>query len=268
VTELLAGGPGTLLVLSPHLDDAALSCGASIARAVDGGWRVVVLVFFAGLPPDAALTPAAREYHEMCGLGDDAIAARIREDEAAASVLSAESRRLDLLECLYRLGPDGTPRYASWADISDPPGGPEPEIVDAVTGGLADALASYRPDVVLHPLAVGGHVDHLAVRAGALRLQAAAAGPAWFGYEDVPYVMFPWHAGWETTVAEGLHPTAHGVDEQQWARKLDAIACYPSQITAMFGQPSDWRTYLTTYARGLSPDGRDTPTERFWRRPT
>lgn len=268
MSELLPGGSGTLLVLSPHLDDAALSCGASMARAVDGGWRAVVLVLFAGVPPEAALTPAAREYHEMCGLGDDAIAARIGEDEAAMSVLSAESRRLDLLECLYRLGPDGTPLYPSWADISDPPGGPEPAIVDAVTAGIADALASYQPDVVLHPLAVGGHVDHLAVRAGALRVQAGAPGVSWFGYEDVPYVMFPWHAGWEATVAAGWHPTAHAVDEQQWARKLDAVACYPSQVTAMFGQPSDWRTYLTSYARGLSPGASGTPAERLWRQPT
>lgn len=268
MSELLPGQPGTLLVLSPHLDDAALSCGASMARAVDLGWRVVVLVVFAGEPPASALTPAAREYHEMCGLGDDAIAARISEDEAAMSVLSAESRRLGLLECLYRLGPDGTPRYATWTDISDPPGGPEPEIVEALTGAVADALASYQPDVVLHPLAVGGHVDHQAVRTGALRLQEGAPGPAWFGYEDVPYVMFPWHAGWEATLAGGWQPTTHAVDEPQWARKLDAVACYPSQVTAMFGQPSDWRTYLTTYARGLSPEGGDTPAERFWRRPT
>jgi LmbE family N-acetylglucosaminyl deacetylase len=94
---LLAGEPGTLLVLSPHLDDAALSCGASMARAVDEGWRVAVVVFFAGRPAPGSLTPGAQAYHEQSGLGDDAMDARIGEDEAAMALLSAESRRHGLL---------------------------------------------------------------------------------------------------------------------------------------------------------------------------
>jgi LmbE family N-acetylglucosaminyl deacetylase len=262
--RLLPTEPGTLLVLSPHLDDAALSCGASIARAADEGWRVVVVVFLAGHPPVASLTAAARRYHEECGLGDDAMTVRIREDDAAMAVLAAEPERLGLLEALYRLRPDGSPRYESWSDMYDPPGGPEPEIVSAMTDAMADAMRSHRPSLVLYPLAVGGHVDHLAVHVAALAVQDRDAGVPWFAYGDVPYVQYPWFAGWEDALGDGWRPITHDVADRHWSRKLDAIGCYPSQLRPMFGEPSDWRGYLTAYAQGLTPG--DTTTERFWHR--
>ncbi|HEV7760041.1 MAG TPA: PIG-L family deacetylase [Acidimicrobiales bacterium] len=257
----LPPGPGTLLVLSPHFDDAALSCGATVARAAEDGWRVVVVVVFAGTPPPASLTPAARDYHELCELGDDAIAVRAGEDRAAMAVLSAEPHHLDQLEALYRLRPDGTPAYPHWTDLNDPPAGPEPELVAAITDAVAAAVATHRPDLVLHPLAVGGHVDHLAVRAAARAV--AAAGVRWLAYEDVPYATFPWFAGWQEAVAAEWQPTDHEVGERLWTRKLDAVECYPSQLVAMFGKPSAWREYLTAYARGLTDSGQ--PVERFWR---
>jgi LmbE family N-acetylglucosaminyl deacetylase len=264
VNGLLPTQPGTVLILSPHLDDAAFSCGASIARATDEGWPVVVVVFFAGLPQNGSLTPAARDYHELCGLGDDAIAVRIREDQAAMSVLSAQARHLGLLESLYRLRPDGTPAYPRWTDINNPPDGPEPEIIEAITDAIDDAIRSYDPNLILYPLAVGGHVDHLAVHAGALAAQERAAHIPWFAYEDVPYVMYPWYAGWDTALAEGWHPAEHDLGEHHWSRKLAAIECYGSQIAAIFGKPSNWGDSLTTYARGVSSG--EGLVERFWRR--
>ena len=38
----------TLLALSPHLDDAVFSAGATLFRAARRGWRVVVATIFTG----------------------------------------------------------------------------------------------------------------------------------------------------------------------------------------------------------------------------
>ena len=51
MSELKAHLEGDVVVVSPHLDDAALSLGAAIARARRiGAARVVVLTVFAGNP--------------------------------------------------------------------------------------------------------------------------------------------------------------------------------------------------------------------------
>jgi LmbE family N-acetylglucosaminyl deacetylase len=261
--SVLPSESGPLLVLSPHLDDAPLSCAGLIARATDEARRVVVLVLFAGSPPAGSLPPAARDHHRICGLGEDAMAVRIGESDAAMSVLSAEPRYLDLLDAVYRLRSDGTPAYPHWTDVHDTSHAPETEIVEAVTGAIASALRSFRPNLVLLPLGVGGHVDHSAVHAAALRAKERAASILWMAYEDVPYAMASWCTGWDAALTGRWEPVEHDVDDGEWSRKLEAIACHGSQIRAVFGATGSWRELLTTYARGIATGGG--LAERFWR---
>ncbi|MGZ4358262.1 MAG: PIG-L deacetylase family protein [Gaiellaceae bacterium] len=84
----LLGNDG-LVVLSPHLDDAALSVGATIARASREGRRVKVVTVLAG---DPATDAPAGEWDRRCGFSSagEAVRARRAEDEAACEILGAE----------------------------------------------------------------------------------------------------------------------------------------------------------------------------------
>ena len=50
--------------------------------------------------------------------------------------------------------------------------------------------------------------------------------------------------------------------EDALARKLDAVACYASQLPVIFRFTDDFRAALAAYARGLHPGG--VAVERFW----
>jgi LmbE family N-acetylglucosaminyl deacetylase len=79
---------GDVVVVSPHLDDAALSLGAAISRAARTGARVTILTVLAG---DPGSNEPAGEWDRSCGFTTAAEAARARrrEDELACRRLGA-----------------------------------------------------------------------------------------------------------------------------------------------------------------------------------
>jgi LmbE family N-acetylglucosaminyl deacetylase len=93
------------VVLSPHLDDAALSLGAAIHRAARAGGDVVVLTVLGGEP--ASSVPAtdwdARKGARTAG---EAIRQRRTEDERACAALGVRPVWLPFLEPRYGGPPD------------------------------------------------------------------------------------------------------------------------------------------------------------------
>jgi LmbE family N-acetylglucosaminyl deacetylase len=79
---------GDVVVISPHLDDAAFSLGASISATTRGGRRVTVLTVLAG---DPGSTRPAGEWDGEAGFRAhaDAAGARRLEDERACAILGA-----------------------------------------------------------------------------------------------------------------------------------------------------------------------------------
>ncbi len=73
------------LIVSPHLDDAVMSCGELIASS-----RSMVVTVFAGEPPEAAHT----EWDARCGLQNSSAAIRTRraEDREAVARLGRHRR--------------------------------------------------------------------------------------------------------------------------------------------------------------------------------
>src|SRR5665213_1523592 len=91
-----------LAVVSPHLDDAVLSCAGLIA----GAPATTVLTVFAGFPParDAA-TPAeflpGSTFWDQAGgfvAGDDVVGLRRAEDSAALENIGATQRGVEIIE--------------------------------------------------------------------------------------------------------------------------------------------------------------------------
>lgn len=224
------------LYLSPHFDDAVLSCGGLIAQQTASGQRVIIATLCAGAPPiEHDLSPFAQSLHERWLThfpGQDLIALRRQEDRAACARVGAEARHLDGLDCIYRRGPAGEWLYTSHEALFDVlhPGDDDP----ALTAQLHDLLAQVQPQRVYAPLAVGNHVDHQWLRRLA-ETWAGAGRPLRF-YEDYPY-------------GERVERLAQALNQPvawRWLRhpqpltpaqaeaKIAAIACYGSQMTALF----------------------------------
>jgi LmbE family N-acetylglucosaminyl deacetylase len=114
------------VIVSPHLDDAVLSLGATIARAARTGSRVKVVTVFGGNP--SSELPAGG-WDGLAGFRTEgeASTARRREDEAACGILGAEPVWLSFSEADYREGMD------------------ERGIVEALARELAEADAVLAP---------------------------------------------------------------------------------------------------------------------------
>lgn len=213
------------VLLSPHLDDAVLSCW----RALDRPEPATVVNVFSSAPPAGA---PVGWWDRITGASDSA--ARMREREAedgeALAVAGARARDLRLLDHQYR----------------------------STSIGAADLAAALEPaldaDAVLHaPAAIDGHPDHVLVRDAAVRLATGARSlvlyadlphavrhgwPAWVTGEPEPPgidVGADWEAALRRSglVVERLVARAWPLDAACRARKLGALAAYRTQRAAL-----------------------------------
>lgn len=244
----------TLLILSPHLDDAVLSCGALIADSVKRGVRVVVLTVFNG-SPTLPVSVAADRFHARCGLrAATAMADREREDDLALELLGATAVRLEFPEALYRRGADGRAVYPADQSIFAERSAADLEL-PAITDKIRLQLDAVGPDLVLAPLGIGAHVDHRLVAEAAQRLDRPV-----LHYEDVPYLLYDRCAQWQADFAlRGC--VAHACSAAGWAGKLAAVECYRSQATVLWYRPDSWQAELTGYAQVA---GGGQLVERYW----
>lgn len=147
--------PDGLVVVSPHLDDAVLSLGASIAYATGTGRRVTVLTVFAG---DPSSTKEAGKWDRRGGFATEGAAARARRDEdlAACAVVGAKPAWLPNSEAEYRSALDeGTVWGAILGELGDAlavlfPGFPLTNPDHAWVTGLLKGRASFRGRVGLY----------------------------------------------------------------------------------------------------------------------
>lgn len=86
---MMSEGWGRVSIVSPHLDDAALSMGATIARASREGAVLSVVTVFAG---DPAASGPAGNWDRACGFATEGSAARGRREEDRAACLALGAR--------------------------------------------------------------------------------------------------------------------------------------------------------------------------------
>lgn len=248
--------------LSPHLDDAALSCGGLIHQQTKAGQLPLVITVFAGRPPtDVALSDFAQSLHARYGDLEDVVAARWDEDQAAMDILGADYLRLNYPDCIYR----GQEQAGEWYYPSL--GAIFGEVHPAELGmpaELATTLTKFIPpgeEVTLYaPLTVGNHVDHQLTFEAAMFLKAD--GWQLRFYEDYPYAEEEGALGTALAArqAEKWQPGVRSVDEDDLAAKVRAIACYESQVEVLFGSPEEMPGRVRDYAALVSG-------ERLWQPP-
>jgi LmbE family N-acetylglucosaminyl deacetylase len=245
------------IYLSPHLDDAVLSCGGRIAGEVARGERVAIATCFTADEPAEPPSALAADLRRWWSLPPGEVMARRRaEDLDACARLGVETLHLDLPEAPYRLGAGGAPHYATLGALFG-----EPAAADAADLGprLDERLRALPPHRrLLAPLGVGGHVDHRLVRAAAGRV--ARAAPALAHYEEFPYSEWKWFAVRRALGRAGdWVPEVVAVDAAAFERQVDSILAYVSQVPALFRTEARLRKQLRRHHRRAGG-------ERAWRR--
>src|SRR3954452_24775581 len=217
----------TALALSPHLDDAAFSCGGTLAALADAGWRIVLCTWFTASVSNPTGFELACQTDKGLSPEVDYMALRRAEDAAAAEVLGVEPLWLPFREAPHR-GYDSAKALFSGVRGDD-------AIDRDLAAAMRDLFGRIVPDLVLVPQAVGGHVDHIqAVRALS---QVEPAAPVLFS-RDFPYTVreanppepFAFDMDRLRLLTAALTP-----DQQQ--RKRLACRAYKSQLGFQFGGP-------------------------------
>jgi LmbE family N-acetylglucosaminyl deacetylase len=257
-TRSEADRPTSVLVLSPHLDDAVLSIGGYIAQLAATGHDVVVATLFTGQPP-APVPPGARAFHEQCGLGDDAMRHRMDEDIAACRVVGARPRHRDLPEALYRIDASGLPRHRDGRAIFQADPSNENDVVDAARRHVRTLLNDLRPHLVLGPLGVGDHIDHAIIHRALRSSGIESRLLHWF--EDIPYVLYRHTRDRTDEIGRSMRPHVVPINAEHWAAKIAAIACYRSQAEVLWHDNTPWTEQVRDYAVDV---GGGRPAERLW----
>jgi LmbE family N-acetylglucosaminyl deacetylase len=197
---------GKLMVVSPHLDDAVLSCADVLTRNPGS----VVVTVFAGTPSD---TQRLTHWDSLSGFRSAGEAMRLRreEDQLALFLLESEPLWLDFLDAQYGISPSP----------------------DRVAGALSAAIGEQSPAAVLLPLGLF-HDDHRLASEASLALVGRFPRLRWIAYADALYrsMAHPCEQRLRQLRARGwlLQPLR---GPQPSTAKRHAVSCYGSQLRAL-----------------------------------
>ena len=238
------------IYLSPHLDDAALSCGGQIHARVMGGDAILIVTLMAGdPPPSTASSIYIAELHERWQLAANVAEQRRAEDAAACRILGADHLHLPFPDCIYRGNP---PFYQSDPDIF---GVIHPHEKGTMVTALTEAMAQLPTAVqIIAPLTIGNHVDHQLTRLAAER----AFGDDLLYYEEFPYVQESGAVAGIIGETDGWQPIIIPLNEADQTAKVDSIAAFRSQLSTFFADRADIR-------RQIGENGRLIGGERLWK---
>ncbi len=178
-----------MLFISPHLDDAVLSCGGYIGKLCALGYSVNVVTIFSG-SPEGKLPLLAKALHLDWRLPKDAPALRREEDQRALGMLGAEAVHAGFPDCIYRRDPkSGKPVYTRLGQILEQTAADEPQVVEAVAQYVVGLIGEGCYSHAFAPLGLGGHVDHLITHAAVRLAMETCTQIQWHFYEDLPYAI-------------------------------------------------------------------------------
>lgn len=227
VEDTLSSG-ASCLFLSPHLDDAVLSCGALMQTLVCSCPLTVATIFTAASPKPHTI--AARSFLRQCGAVDAATlyATRRAEDRSVLDALGVRHVHLGLVDAVFRrrdirsatvdrLGrvlPELVHRYPTYRfDVARgriAPG--DRTLIEGLCDEVAELVRRTTARLLFAPIGVGSHVDHLIARTVAMRCSAQVVYYADFPYNcrlapDPAFVagnrLVPW--SWEGGIASKRH---------------------------------------------------------------
>jgi LmbE family N-acetylglucosaminyl deacetylase len=206
-----------IVILSPHLDDGALSLGGTMSRMVHEGHRVKMVTVFAG-NPERNGPPSLWDRGRGLKSSSEAVLQRREEDRCAADVLGVEPVWLPFEDDAYlvRRDPD--------------------EIWEAISPNLCGAARVFVPGWPV------SHHDHRYVTS--LMLSRCSASTSIRLYAELPYSNHPvpfvkglLSRRADPSIADalpnGLRWSRSPFGQSDLAAKIRAVACYSGEISAL-----------------------------------
>ena len=224
-----------ILVIEPHMDDAALSLGGTMSlRRNECEFTVLSL---AGISNFTSYFEVDREFFDI----PEVTALRKAESALFLKHVGGHHLTLDLLEAPLRyrnahwtLDWFRQHRNAMWALVARSPGSGE---LEEWTGALARFFTSFEADEIWMPLGVGNHVDHQLARDACLQVLSKPglikARKVRF-YEDMPYTV-NW-AGHADRVITALRNAGARIERERvniseaMTKKLELLSIFGSQF--------------------------------------
>ncbi len=203
---------GSVTVISPHFDDAAMGAAHVLCRYPGS----TVVTVFGGRPPAYPDQPTDWDAAGGFKAGDDVVALRREEDRAAMEVLEAEPVWLEFSDHQY-LDPEQRPD------------------AEAVAPALEKAVVSSAATAVFLPMGLA-NPDHVVTHDAGLIVRDRLPALSWFCYEDAGYKHIPGMLSWRVArlLKSGLWATPAIVPhDPDMPRKRRAIYCYASQIAPL-----------------------------------
>lgn len=253
-----------VLVLSPHLDDAALSCCGlvtELGELVD----LQVVTICAGNPAPKP-TWSQDDAREMARRDDperELTSRRRGEDVGAMERLDVNYVHLGFEDAIYRRSPTSGERiYQSSREKWVAPRIDDARHIEELFVVLRQMCRNMGRILLVAPMGIGFHMDHSICAHVAMRLENESVDLLFF--EDFPYVIDPSVGkGIDDSPAKALARMEREperryfvpIDVERKARVLDE---YESQIPLLFGEWDDAREAV----RSNTYDGK--PVECFW----
>jgi LmbE family N-acetylglucosaminyl deacetylase len=206
---------GGVVVVSPHRDDAVLSLGGLLQSAP----RLITVINVFNV------SGWTREGQRPDRVG--AISrARAKEDRRALKTLGVRPG--------LAVGfPEGPLRGIGFDCLFDGDAAVRPSELKALTKALKALFVKLRPQLVLAPLGLGGHVDHCLARLAVSQL-ARTQSFRWACYEDLPYArhlsLAKLQRQAKNVLGEKQGRLVLRLSPRQRAMKLKALRAYPSQL--------------------------------------
>jgi LmbE family N-acetylglucosaminyl deacetylase len=231
------------LILSPHLDDAVLSCGAMMSAQVSHMEITVASIFTEASPPPFSML--VKSSLRRSGTTDPLsyYTQRRSEDAQVLATLGVNCVHLGFSDAPFRRrgwahGTAGArlgrlvpglvhcyPTY-KWDIARGRIARGDRATITTVARSVTGLIARSKPDFVLAPLAVGGHVDHIIVR----QIAATQDGVTTLYYEDYPYGL--------TSGPELDFLMRANLEERVWDQGLESKASlikgYGTQTAGLF----------------------------------
>lgn len=228
-----------LLAVSPHLDDAAFSAGATLAHHAAQGWQVTVATCFTANVEHPQGFALACQLDKGLAADVDYMALRRAEDLTACAALDARAAHLPFLEAPHR-GYASAPELFAMRRADD-------DVIDRLTPALAMLIAEQEPDLILGPLCLGHHVDHHVVRDALMLVVGDRPLLLW---EDWPYA----------DREDGMTASPmllHILTETTRAARIASCTCYETQLGFQFGGVAAMKARIDaiTRERFHAPDG-------------
>lgn len=251
-----------VVILSPHLDDAALSCGG-LLHALRQQVSTLVMSVCCGtarvVKADGSRPVSSRKGH---------VSARTRRREDIAAMHSVDTHfvHLSFTDAIYRRSPlTGRLIYRNERERWVAPRIDDLAHIEELYLVLRRLCLDLGRILLVSPMGIGHHVDHHIAAQVALRMATTDAGAELLFYEDFPYVADP-------SVGRGdqddppkalsrlhLTPAQRFVVPVDVDAKMTLLQHYASQVQPLFGGDDGMRSRITNQLHD------NQPSEFYWR---